>query len=74
MTVKTYTLTPLTGASGAQIVDGFRAAIAIAREIAEREHTTVVVRNEADCHTWHVAFRVRNTRALGPITSVEVTR
>lgn len=72
--MKDYTLTPHTGETGRQVVTGFRDAIAIAREIAAREHCTVTVRNEADCHTWWVAFRVRNTRALGPVTCTEVTR
>jgi hypothetical protein len=71
--VKSYTLTPLTGATGKQFVVGFRDAISIARDIAMRERAHVIVRNEADCHTWNVAFRVRNSRS-GARFAVEVTR
>lgn len=60
--MKTYTLTPLTGDVGRQLVDGFRDAIDVAREIAETQHTTVHVRNEADQLDWDVAFRVRGSR------------
>jgi hypothetical protein len=71
--MKTYTLTPLTGDVGRQHVDGFREAIAIAREIAEPQRTQVQVRNEADQLDWDVAFRVRGGRR-GAYTTVEVTR
>jgi hypothetical protein len=71
--MKTYTLTPLTGDVGRQVVDGFRDAIAIAREIAESQHTSVRVRNEADRLDWNVAFRVRGGRR-GAYTCVEVMR
>jgi hypothetical protein len=73
---KLYTLTPQwpqSGADHAQLVCGFREAIDTARDIAQREYCTVVVRNEADCHTWHVSFRVRGGRR-GAYTTVEVTR
>ena len=68
-----YTLTPLSGSTGKQTVIGFRDAISVARDIAMRERAHVVVRNAADCHTWNVAFRVRNSR-MGARFSVEVTR
>jgi hypothetical protein len=71
--VKTYTLTPLTGDVGRQVVEGFREAIAVAREIAESQHTSVKVRNERDQLDWDVAFRVRGGRR-GAYTTVEVTR
>jgi hypothetical protein len=71
--MKTYTLVPLTGEVGRQQVDGFRDAIAIAREIAASQHTSVRVRNEADQLDWNVAFRVRGGRR-GAYTTVEVTR
>jgi hypothetical protein len=71
--VKSYTLTPLTGDVGRQVVEGFRDAITIAREIAAEQHTTVQVRNEADQLDWDVAFRVRGGRR-GAYTTVEVTR
>lgn len=72
--MKTYTLTPLTGNVGRQMVEGFREAIAIAREIAAEQHTSVHVRNEADRLDWDVAFRVRGGRRGGAYTCVEVTR
>lgn len=50
---KFYWLTPLSGDVGKQLVQGFREAIAIAREIAAQGHT-VIVRNEADMLTWTV--------------------
>jgi hypothetical protein len=71
--VKTYTLTPLTGDVGRQVVEGFREAIAVARGIAESQHTTVKVHNERDQLDWDVAFRVRGGRR-GAYTTVEVTR
>lgn len=71
--MKTYTLTPLTGDVGRQVVEGFREAITVAREIAKSQHTTVKVRNERDQLDWNVAFRVRGGRR-GAYTTVEVTR
>jgi hypothetical protein len=71
--VKTYTLTPLTGDVGRQVVEGFREAITVARGIAESQHTSVKVRNERDQLDWDVAFRVRGGRR-GAYTTVEVTR
>lgn len=70
---KLYTLTPLTGSTGKQLVEGYRDAIDIARDIAEREHTQVTVRNEPIGPTWNVAFRVRGSRR-GAYTTVEVTQ
>jgi hypothetical protein len=72
-TMKDYTLVPLTGSTGRQLVHGFRDAISIARDIAAREYTTVHVRNEADQLEWWVAFRVRGGRR-GAYTTIEVTR
>lgn len=73
--MKTYTLTPRAGHPNGRPFHmiGFRAAMAEAKSIAAREHCAVTVRNEADCHTWNVAFRVRSTRN-GARYSVEVTR
>jgi hypothetical protein len=71
--MKDYTLTPLTGTTGRQVVTGFRDAIEVARGIAEREHTQVTVRKEADQLDWTVAFRVKGSRR-GAYTTVEVTR
>lgn len=71
--MKSYTLVPLTGGVGRQTVEGFRNAITIAREIANEQHTTVHVHNEADQLDWDVAFRVRGGRR-GAYTTVEVTR
>jgi hypothetical protein len=72
-----YTLMPGPGTGATmpppQYVTGFREAIRIARACAESNHCEVTVRNEADCHTWRVAFRVKGSRR-GAYTTVEVTR
>lgn len=53
---KFYTLTPLSGDCGRQLVLGFRDAMVIARDIASRGHT-VIVRNERDALSWTVEPR-----------------
>jgi hypothetical protein len=76
--LKLYTLTPRYPRSRfvpPQTVVGFREAIEEARRIAARECCRVIVRNEADCHTWFVDFRVRGGRGpRGARCEVEVTR
>jgi hypothetical protein len=72
--MKTYTLTPLTGDVGRQHVEGFRTAIDIAREIAETQHTTVHVRNEADRARLGCGVPTNRGGRRGAYTTVEVTR
>lgn len=74
---KLYKITPGagSGATKPHYILGFRQAIAGARHIAEHQHCAVTVRNEADRHTWTVAFRVRGGRGpRGARCEVEVTR
>jgi hypothetical protein len=73
--LKVYNVVPRAGSrERPMLVAGFREAIGVARKIAERDHCAVTVRNEIDCHTWTVAFRVRSGRRGGARCGVEVTR
>jgi len=49
-----YTLTPLAGDCGRQLVLGYHEARAIAKDIARRNDTVVIVRNEAAMLQWEV--------------------
>jgi hypothetical protein len=72
--MKLYKLSSPTAHISEPYVVGFRAAMDTAHAIASDQHASVTVRNECDMHTWTVAFRVRMTRALGPITCTETSR
>lgn len=54
-----YTLTPLSGECGKQLVLGYRDAFEIARDISKREQTDVIIRNEKDMLSWIIEWKAK---------------